>query len=102
MEKLNDIAAILRSKNAGPLNVTFDIMFDSRDAYLRVMHSGVLTPALIAQLYDVPEKYVDVIGYDIVDSIKVTIPRKVISGALEDTDIYGCQQQAALANIMIP
>jgi hypothetical protein len=102
MEKLNDIAAILRSKNAGPLNVTFDIMFDSRDAYLRVMNSGVLTPALIAQLYDVPEKYVDVIGYDIVDSIKVTIPRKVISGALEDTDIYGCQQQAALANIMIP
>ncbi|MBR4150353.1 MAG: DUF4387 domain-containing protein [Firmicutes bacterium] len=102
MEKLNDIAAILRSKNAGPLNVTFDIMFDSREAYLRVMNSGVLTPALIAQLYDVPEKYVDVIGYDIVDSIKVTIPRKVISGALEDTDIYGCQQQAALANIMIP
>ncbi len=102
MEKLNDIAAILRSKNAGPLNVTFDIMFDSREAYLRVMNSGVLTPALVAQLYDVPEKYVDVIGYDIVDSIKVTIPRKVISGALEDTDIYGCQQQAALANIMIP
>ena len=102
MEKLNDIAAILRSKNAGPLNVTFDIMFDKREAYLRVMNSGVLTPKLIAELYDVPEKYVDVIGYDIVDSIKVTIPRKVISGALEDTDIYGCQQQAALANIMIP
>ena len=55
MEKLNDIAAILRSKNAGPLNVTFDIMFDSREAYLRVMNSGVLTPALIAQLYDVPK-----------------------------------------------
>ena len=102
MEKLNDIAAILRSKNAGPLNVTFDIMFDNREAYLRVMNSGVLTPELVAELYDVPAKYVDVIGYDIVDSIKVTIPRKVISGALEDTDIYGCQQQAALANIMIP
>lgn len=102
MEKLNDIAAILRSKNAGPLSVTFDIMFDNRAAYCRVMDSGVLTPELVAELYDVPAEYVDVIGYDIVDSIKVTIPRKVISGALEDTDIYGCQQQAALANIMIP
>ena len=102
MEKLIDIAAILRSKNAGPLNVTFDIMFATRADYERVMNSGVLTKELISKIYDVNEKDVDIIGYDIVDSIKVTIPRNIISGALGDEDIYGCQMQAPLANVMIP
>ncbi len=102
MISLNDLAAILRSKNAGPLNVTFDIMFSSKEDYERVMDSGVLTKELIAELYRVDEKNVDIIGYDIVDSIKVTIPRNDISGSLEDMDIYGCQMQGPLANVMIP
>jgi len=102
MNKLNDLAEILRSKNAGPLNVTFDLMFDDREKYLHVRDSGALTPEAISTLYDVSPDQVMIIFYDIVDSMKVTIPRKIISGALEDTDIYGCQQQVPLSNLMIP
>lgn len=102
MMKLNDIAAILRSKNAGPLTVTFDIMFACKEDYLRVRDSGALTKAAVSELYNVKEEDVDIIPYDIVDSIKVTIPRATISGALDDTDIYGCQQQVPLSNLMIP
>ena len=102
MNRLNDLATILRSKNAGPLNVTFDVMFDDREKYLRVRESGVLTPEAVGALYDVSPDQVRIIFYDIVDALKVTIPRKVISGALEDTDVYGCQQQVPLSNLMIP
>ncbi len=102
MTRLNDIAAILRSKNAGPLSVTFDIMFGTPEDYQRVRDSGVLTPALIGEIYQVDAGQVDIINYDIVHSIKVTIPRRSVSGALDDTDIYGCQQQVPLSNVMIP
>ena len=64
--------------------------------------SGALTKEAVSGLYNVKVEDVDIIPYDIVDSIKVTIPRATISGALDDTDIYGCQQQVPLANLMIP
>ena len=37
--------------------------------------------------------------YEVVNSIKITFPRKHISGSLLDNDIYGCQQHVPLANI---
>ena len=102
MNKLVDIADVLRSKNAGPLNVTFDVMFGSKKAYERVKSSNVLTPELIANVYQVPANEVSIIMYDIVNSLKITIPRRIVSGGLGDDDVYGCQQQYALANVMIP
>ena len=58
-----------------------------------------LTKEQIAQAYDVPAEKIDIIVYGVVNSIKITFPRKNISGSLEDTDIYGCQQHVPLANI---
>jgi len=97
--KLIDIAKILRSKNAGPLYITFDIIFHNREDMKKVYTS--LTAADIAKAYDVDEKYVSIIEYEIVDSIKITFPRKCISGSLADDDVYGCQQHMKLANIEI-
>lgn len=102
MNTLNEIASILRSKNAGPLNVTFDIMFACKADYLRVRDSGVITAELVSKLYGVAPERVDIIPYDIVNSMKITIPRKIISGDLADTDIYGCQQQYPLSQVLIP
>ncbi|MBA1336164.1 MAG: hypothetical protein HPY66_2123 [Firmicutes bacterium] len=102
MARLIDLATILRSKNAGPLFVTFDVMFDNQEDYERVKNSGVLTQDLIADIYDVNPKDVSIITYDIVTSLKITIPRKEISGSLLDTDVYGCQQHVPLSNVMIP
>lgn len=102
MEKLIDLAKVLRTKNAGPLQLTFDVMFDNAARYERVKASGTISPETVAELYGVAAKDVDVIFYDIVTSLKVTIPRLVISGALGDTDVYGCQQQYNLGQLLIP
>ncbi|MBR7165021.1 MAG: DUF4387 domain-containing protein [Clostridia bacterium] len=99
MKKLIDYTKILRSKNAGPLYITFDLIFNT----LEDMHyvSACLTKEQIAKAYEVAEEKIDIIAYDVVNSIKITFPRKNVSGSLADNDIYGCQQHVPLANIVL-
>lgn len=99
MQKLMDYTKILRSKNAGPLYITFDLIFHTTEDMQYV--SQRLTKEHIAKAYAVSEEKVDIIVYDVVNSIKITFPRKNISGSLQDADIYGCQQHIPLANIEI-
>lgn len=99
MKKLIDYTKILRSKNAGPLFITFDLIFHN-NADMRYI-SERLTKEQIAKAYDIPAEKVDIIVYSVVNSIKITFPRKNISGSLADTDIYGCQQHIPLANIVL-
>ena len=101
MAKLVELAKILRSKNAGPLYLTLDIMFDEKQAYERVKKSNKLTKQLISKLYHVDEEHVSIIDYPAAYSIKITVPRRVISGDVRDTDIYGAQQHAPLLDVEI-
>jgi Domain of unknown function (DUF4387) len=102
MAKLIDLANVLRSKNAGALLCTLDVMFESEAVYKRVRDSGVLTQALIAEKYGVSANEVSIIPYDVAYAIKITIPRLVPSGHFGDTDIYGAQQHGPLLDIEVP
>ena len=102
MARLIDIADVLRSKNAGALLVTLDLIFEDEDRYRKVRDSGVITPSLIAQRYGVSENAVEIIPYDVAYAIKITIPRLYPSGQFGDSDIYGAQQHAPLMDIEIP
>ena len=97
--KLIDIAKILRSKNAGPLYITFDIIFENTEDMKTVYAS--LTKEQVAAAYDVAAEFITIIPYEIVDSIKITFPRKIVSGCIQEDDVYGCQQHMPLANIDI-
>lgn len=99
MKKLIDYTKILRSKNAGPLFITFDLIFHTNEDMTYVAQR--LTKDQVAAAYDVPAEAIDIIVYSVVNSIKITFPRKHISGSLQDNDIYGCQQHAPLADIEI-
>lgn len=99
MKKLIDYTKILRSKNAGPLFITFDLIFNTNEDMCYIAER--LTKEQIAKAYDVPAEKIDIIVYSVVNSIKITFPRKNISGSLADTDIYGCQQHVPLANIEV-
>jgi hypothetical protein len=48
---LADVASVLRSKNAGPYELTFDIMFPTREVYDKVKNTGLLTMATVCRLY---------------------------------------------------
>lgn len=99
MKKLIDYTKILRSKNAGPLFITFDLIFNNSDDMEYV--SSNLKKEMIAKVYGIEEFKIDIIAYKVVNSIKITFPRKNISGCLADNDVYGCQQHMPLANIEI-
>jgi hypothetical protein len=45
---------------------------------------------------------VSVIEYDAANAIKVTIPRPVISGDVDDTDVFGGQQYGPLVDLEVP
>ena len=101
MKKLIDLTKTLRSKNAGPLWLTVDVCFENADTMDYVLSSGALTPEKVAPFYGVDASQVRIIPYPIVNAVKVTLPRRVPSGGLEDMDIYGCQQQLAIANLIV-
>lgn len=100
---LRQIAKVVRSKNAGPFEITFDVIFSSADDYRRVRDTGAVTKALVAELYQVPEERISVFGFfDRINAIKITMPRPRPQGSVGETDMHACQQHIPLAEIMVP
>lgn len=102
MPRIKDIAKACKSKNAGPFELTIDIMFDDAATFEKVRATGVISPALVARLYGVAEADVLFTEYPPALAFKATIPRRIASGAVGDTDVYGAQQHALLLDIEIP
>lgn len=102
-QTLASLANVIRSKNAGPFELTFDIMFDNVTAYERVKKSGVINAARIAEAYRVHVDDVLVCRpYDAAVAFKITLRRPVGSGDIEDRDVYGCQQHVPLTRLEVP
>ena len=102
-KKLSELAKVIRSKNAGPFELTFDIIFDDPETYALVRDSGVLGALLMQRLYRVePDAILSTHFFDAALSFKVTIARKVGSGTVGDTDVFGAQQHAPLLDVEIP
>ncbi len=102
MNRLSDIATVLRSKNAGAFVLTLDVVFKTREDYQRIIDSKALQAEPIAAAYRVDAADVSIIPYPTVHSIKVTMPRRVGSGDLGDSDVYGSQQHVPLMLMALP
>ena len=94
--RLIDIAKVIRSKNAGPLHVTLDLMFPDKAGFDIASASKSLEPAAIAKLYGVPIEKVTVIPYAPALALKIVIDRPVVAGSPGDRDVYGAQQHRPL------
>lgn len=102
MPKLKDIAKACKSKNAGPFEITIDIMFDDARTFDAVRKTGVITPALFARLYGVPVERIQFSEYPPAFAFKASFDRPIPSGAIGDSDVYGAQQHAPLLDVDIP
>lgn len=104
MEKrLRDYARIIRSKNAGPYRLTFDILFDDEASFRIVCDSKAVTSETIARLYGVPlDQVSSLFVVPAGRAIKITLRRPIGQGDFGDSDIYGCQQHAPLLDLEIP
>jgi len=101
MAELWQCTKLIRSKNAGPFVLTFDIMFKDVESYDRVLKSRLLTPEIIGRLYGVPEAEVRSFEIKEILTIKFSIPRKVSSGDVHDSDVYGGQFHGPLVRLPV-
>jgi hypothetical protein len=96
MARLDEIAKIIRSKNAGPFFYTLDILFADEASYDRVRRSGEIEREKMALLYREDPENVFVYHHPAARAMKVTIVRKVPAGSIFDADIYGAQRHMLL------
>lgn len=95
--KLFDIADVIRSKNSGPYELTFDIIFKDFDIYKKIVNADIINKKMFANLYHIKESDIlGIINFDPAKAMKITITRPICSGDLGERDVYGAQQHYPL------
>src|SRR3546814_19472641 len=102
MARIQDIAQVCRSKNAGAFDLTIDVAFDDPAMFEKVKATGVLCPALFAKLYGVEESQVLFTVSDPGYAFTATMPRLRSAGAIGTTDVYGPQPTPPVPDVDTP
>jgi Domain of unknown function (DUF4387) len=100
---IESVASMVRSKNAGPFQITIDVFFRDPADYRAFKENNGLTPDDVARLYHIDRA--DVLGlyyWDAASAIKVTLRRAASAGSPGDNDCYGAQQHAPLLGVPVP
>ncbi|KAF4921263.1 hypothetical protein CGCVW01_v006170 [Colletotrichum viniferum] len=106
-QTLSDISRVLRSKNAGPYEITIDAIFESKSTYDAVKYSGLLSAETVANALNIsPDDIVWMGFFDPALAFKVTIPRfrsgkKAPAGSFMENDIHGSQQHVGLSTLRL-
>jgi hypothetical protein len=101
MTTLFDLCSLIRSKNAGPFVLTFDVMFSSSENYQRAKRSRPLTKGVLAAIYRQREEDITLVYHDHALAIKASMPRPIFQGELQDGDCYGGQQYVPLLELEV-
>ncbi|CAE7330182.1 Fam98a [Symbiodinium natans] len=94
--KLGDLAKVVRSKNAGVNEITYDIMFADEKSYMMAKSSPSLD-ASVVPLRNVLGVFCD----DSCWAIKITCARQVLAGSAGDRDVYGAQQHCRCSLVLV-
>lgn len=98
--KVSEIAAKIRSKNAGPFWVTVDVFChaDSRWQQLR----SALSVAVVSELFQLPADVLKRYEIESLHVLKFSFPRPVVQGSRFDRDMHGAQYGVLLAQLAVP
>ncbi|KAJ0296861.1 hypothetical protein COL5a_004915 [Colletotrichum fioriniae] len=105
---LSDISRVLRSKNAGPYEITMDVIFESESIFRAIRESELLSPINVAEALGISESDIVWAGFfEPALAFKVTIPRfrggkKASAGSFMENDIHGSQQHLGLSVLKLP
>jgi hypothetical protein len=101
LPRLRDLATVIRNKNAGPFEVTLDVIFSDEALYRKVKAGGDLTRDRVAEMYRLPLSEVPVFialrGQRLQDHPAPADP----SGNIGDPDVLGAQQHASLMDVEV-
>jgi hypothetical protein len=97
--RLDAIAKVIRSKNAGPCLLTLDVMLPDEASFGYLAARIAPLRRQVAQRYGLSENAVAVHAFRPALAVKITLPRDIIAGDVGDRDVYGAQQHAPLLDI---
>ncbi len=101
-QTLRELAKVVRSKNAGPFEITFDVIFDNPAIYEKVKASGALTVEKLCRLYNVEaDQVVTFMFFDPAKAFKMTLKRSWAQGSVGERDTFGAQQHAPFLDIEV-
>jgi len=98
MTDITRYCSLVRSKDAGPFMLTLDFFFVDEGA--RRALAPVLSAERIGALYGVDPAAVEVFELPDINALKISFPRRVVSGDPGDTDITGGQQYALVVEMI--
>ena len=99
---LKDVAKVIRSKNAGPFEITMDIIFKTNEEFHSVWDKGIVSKELVSKLYNVPiGKIITLECFEAANAIKITLPRPRPQGTVGETDMHAAQQHVPLMMIEV-
>lgn len=105
---LGNVAKVVRSKNCGPFEITFDVIFEHEAMYKAVKDADILHKNAISDMFDITLKEVLWCGFfDQARAFKATIPRRrrgrnVSAGGFLENDVHGSQQYMPLMRMALP
>lgn len=103
MKTLGDVAASVKSANAGATRLTMEIGFSDAETFEQVRATVLPTlAATVGRLYGLPADTVRVWAYEPALTLKVTIPRGSFADQLGETDFDGVQQHVPLLDVRVP
>jgi Domain of unknown function (DUF4387)/Acyclic terpene utilisation family protein AtuA len=101
--RLLDMAVVIRSKDGGINRLTFDIIFTSGENYEAALRSNVFSKNNVAKILALSvDRVVGTFFVDTCNAIKISIDRRNISASVDERDVFGAQQQAAIECLSIP
>lgn len=100
---LADVASVLRTKNAGPYELTLDVMFDDEAMFQKVKKTALLSVKTIARLYSLSqEDILSCMFWDQALAFKATMKRPLVSGQFGETDLHGSQHHIPAMYLVLP
>lgn len=98
---LTSLAAVIRSKNAGPTQLTLDLFFRDAAAYAQAAACPQLSAAAVAALYGLAPAQVERYALAELQALKFSLPRQPCAGTPGDGDVYGAQQHGPLLGVWV-
>ncbi|NVJ64159.1 MAG: DUF4387 domain-containing protein [Flavobacteriaceae bacterium] len=99
MAKVSDVCKHVRSKNAGPYWVTFDLFFKDEAHFAQYHDSPTLSPELFAGLYGAAPDTVKQFSVPSLNMVKVSYGRKTPQGGEVERDMHCGQQFVRLLDV---
>ena len=99
MYELGSIVKNIRSKNAGPFWVTIDIFCLDAESLKVILKK--IDVDLISTMFNINKRKIKIFKIDNLNVIKISFPRKVVQGHMNDRDMHGAQYSLLLKEFLL-